>query len=239
MRPRGLHPLLAFMAGLTTFHFADDGGGAGGGGGGDKPEGDKPEDKPEGDKPEGDKPEADAKLEMTQTDLDKLIEKRLGQARKSWEKDQQTAAERDKLEGKEKAEAEKADAERQRDEAKAELLLGKIETAAERAALVAGVKPERVGQFMRLVELDADDHATDGKPDADAIKAAVDKALEGVPEFKGEAVKPADGNSGGDGLNGDGAKTQWTREKIAGLSVEEYEKHKDEILEQTRAGTVK
>lgn len=124
-------------------------------------------------------------ITLTQADLDALVEKRLGKARKTWEVEANTAAERAKLDEVERLKAEKADAERAAAEAQAAALAVRVAGEAERAALLAGVRPDRVGRFMRLVDLaDLDELTVDSEPDRDTIVKLVAKALEDVPEFK-------------------------------------------------------
>lgn len=73
---------------------------------------------------------------------------------------------------------------------------------AESLAAQAGIKPERVGMFVRLVDMG---NALNGIDPSDlgavrgAIKTAVDQAAAALPEFKGSAL-PA--SSGGDGQGG-------------------------------------
>ncbi|MCL4293886.1 MAG: DUF4355 domain-containing protein [Acidimicrobiia bacterium] len=124
-------------------------------------------------------------ITLTQADLDALVEKRLGKARKTWEAEAATAAERAKLDDVERLKAEKADAEKAAADARAAALAVRVAATAERAALAAGVRPDRVERFMRLVDLaDVDGLVDDGEPDRDAIGKLVTKALDDVPEFK-------------------------------------------------------
>lgn len=69
-------------------------------------------------------------------------------------------------------------------------------------ALAAGVKPERLDLFLRLVDVAGalkDVDRSKGDAASTALKTAVDGALTAAPEFKG-AVLP--GSSGGDGQGG-------------------------------------
>lgn len=172
-----------------------------------------------------------------QAHIDKLIGKAKGTAKTAAEKelkaylDQQSLGEADRLK------AEKTQLEQEREDARAEVLATKIETSAERAAIAAGVKPDRVDRFMRLVNLaDVDDLTVDGKPDTEAIKAAVATALADVPEFKGTPAKT--GSSGSDDMNGTGDKKTWTRAEIAAMSVADFEKNEDEINAALSGGRV-
>lgn len=172
-----------------------------------------------------------------QAHIDRLIARQHGKAKTQAEKDMKAWLEQQSLSEADRLKAEKAQLEQERESARAEVLATKVETTAERAAVAAGVKPDRVDRFMRLVDLsDLDELAADGKPDSDAIKAAVAKALADVPEFKGEPAKS--GSSGSDGMNGNGDRKTWTREEIAKLSVEDFEKHEKEINEALTGGRV-
>lgn len=135
--------------------------------------------------PDDTKTDGTETITLSQADLDALVEKRLGKARKAWEAEVNTAAERAKLDEVERLRAEKADAEKAATDARTAALGVRVAATAERAALAAGVRPERVERFMRLVDLgELDDLTVDGEPDRDAIAKLVGKALEDVPEFK-------------------------------------------------------
>lgn len=136
-------------------------------------------------------------LQLTQDQLDELIERRLSKARKTWENEAKTAAERAKMDEAQRLAAEKADAERAAEEARREALTVRVETAAQRAALTAQVDPARVDRFLRLVDLDVDELTTDGQPDQKAIDKVVRATLDDWPEFKA-ASGPAPGRSGGE-----------------------------------------
>lgn len=173
-----------------------------------------------------------------QAHIDKLIGKAKGTAKTAAEKELKTWLEQQSMTEADRLKAEKAQLEQEREAARAEILTTKIETAAERAAIAAGVKPDRVDRFLRLVDLtDRDELTADGKPDNDAITAAVAKALGDVPEFKGEPARPS-GSSGSDGMNGNGDRKTWTREEIAKMSVADFEKHEDEINAALAGGRV-
>lgn len=171
-----------------------------------------------------------------QAHIDSLIAKQHGKAKATAEKEFKAWLDQQAMGETERAKAESAAKDKLVEEAKLEALTTKVETAAERAALAAGVKPERVAKFMRLVDLkDLDKVTDDGKPDADAIKALVEKELEDAPEFKGGAGTGDDGKGKGGKSGGEftpnGGKV-WTRAEISKMSPEEYEKHEDEILKQ-------
>lgn len=223
--------------------FADEGGG--GGGAGDAGTGDGTGQGDTGDTGDqsGDTGSAGDTSDVAftpaqQAHIDKLIGKAKGTAKTAAEKELKTWLEQQSMTESDRLKAEKAQLEQEREAARTEILTTKIETAAERAALAAGVKPDRVDRFLRLVDLtDRDELTADGKPDSDAINAAVAKALTDVPEFKGEPARPS-GSSGSDGMNGNGDRKTWTREEIAKMSVADFEKHEDEINAALAGGRV-
>lgn len=213
------------------FLFApDDGGGSG------PPPSDPPSDPPPEDPPPGDPPAGGKTL--TQADVDAMFDREFGKRRAKWEADLKALGERSKLDETERLKAEKADADKAVADARAEALAARIEAGAERAALAAGVKPDRVERFLRLVDLsDVDTLSADGKPDTDAIRTAVDATLSDVPEFAGSASPPPK-SAGGDFTGASGGAKRWSREEIAKLSPEEFEKHEAEIMAQMREGGI-
>lgn len=193
---------------IKALHDAQDGGGSGGSG--------------------GDEPK------LTQAEVDAIVEKRLARERKAWEKRQADEKAKAEMDDAERAKAEKAEAEKAVEEARQEVLTTKVETAAERYAIAAGVKPDRVTKFLRLVDLDLDDLTDDGKVDGDAVEKLIVAEVAANPEFKGTSKG---GASGGDDFGGDGKKI-WTRAEVAKLSQDDFEKHEKEILEQLGAGSI-
>lgn len=182
------------------------------------------------------KPAEPAKVSMTQAELDALINKAHGKGAAAAEKNVKEYLAAEALTGEQKITAERDAAIARADAAANEALQVRVETQAERAALTAKVDPSRVDRFLRLVDLKAEELIADGKADATAIAAAVAKTLTDFPEFASGAPAPA-GASGTEFTN-NGTKV-WTRADIAKLSPAEFDKHKDEILAQTAAGSVK
>ncbi|MDT7786370.1 MAG: hypothetical protein QOF58_4789, partial [Pseudonocardiales bacterium] len=88
-------------------------------------------------------------------------------------------------------------------QAQATAAQGRADLADTRAlALAAGVKPERIDLFTRLIDVGGvlkDVNRGDANAVAAALKSAVDTALTTAPEFKGTALPPS---SGGDGQGG-------------------------------------
>lgn len=190
-------------------------------------------DPPAGDPAGAQDPPADKTF--SQADVDRIVQQRLAKH----SKDLDAYAEREKLDDAERLRAEKADADAAVAEAKREAVAARVEVAAERAALAAGVKPERVQRFLKLVDLDLDEVTDDGKVNSDAVSEAVLSTLTDVPEFKGAAPAPGGGAPGGADFDGTGGSVkQWTAAEIASLSPAEYKQHQAEILAQMRAGKI-
>jgi hypothetical protein len=174
--------------GSTGGDGGTDGGAGGSGGSDDGGEGNEPPTKTES-------------KTFTQEDVDALIGKRLAQERRQWEADAKQAAEREKMDEAERLKAEKADAEKAAADRVAAANQTLVKADAKVAAIAAGVKAERIDAFLRHVDtadIAVDD---DGSVDGAAVKAAVDKALADVPEFKAAPGTP--GRSGGE-LDGGG-----------------------------------
>lgn len=179
-----------------------------------------------------------ATVSMTQAEFDATIARRVAAAKSSKEREIGDYLKAEALTGEQKIAAERDAAIARADAAASEVLQSKVEVSAERAALAAKVDPARVDRFMRLVDLKLDEVAADGKPDAAAITAAVAKTLAEFPEFAGGAAPAAPAGASGTEFTNNQTK-QWTRAEIAKLTPAEFDKHKDEILSQTAAGSVK
>jgi len=128
----------------------------------------------------------------------------------------------------------------ERDEARTEALTARVETTAERLALKAKVDPDRVDRFMRLVDIDVEDLTADGKPDPDAIAAAVKKTLDEFPVLGQSRRREREGRGVGRrlGQGGTGTKT-FTRAQIAEMTPAEFEKNETAIMAQMQAGALK
>jgi hypothetical protein len=136
-------------------------------------------------------PPADAPKTFTQADLDRYAAKARAAERSSWAKKVQgvfgEGTPDDPAAALQQAQEQTVAYQRQAQTALAESL-----------AAQAGIKPERVEMFVRLVDLG---DALTGVDPSDltavrgAIKAAVDQTAAGLPEFKGSALPAA---SGGD-----------------------------------------
>lgn len=195
-----------------------------------KGDGDPPEDQPKG--------EAADTPKLTQAEVDAMFDREFSKRKTKWEKDLAAYAEREGQTEVDRLKAEVADAEKATADGYRDVLAERVATRAERAALAAGVKPERIDRFLKVVDLsDLDGLTADGKPDDDAIAKVIGSTLDDMPEFKGaDGGKPASG--GGDFSGSGGAPKQWTRADVAKLTPAEFDKHEDEIMEQMRAGSI-
>lgn len=173
---------------------------------------------------------------FSQDEVEKIVAKRESRLRKKLEKEAEEAKKKAEMSESEKLKAEKEEAEKRSADSltKANQMLVKAD--AKVAAVAAGVKPERINKFLKLVDLSDIEVSEGGEPDGAAIKAAIAEALEDVPEFKGAAG--GGGASGGD-FGGDAGRKKWTQAEVDKLSPEDYEKHRDEILAQSKTGTMK
>jgi hypothetical protein len=133
-----------------------------------------------------------------QPDIDAIVQKRLGQARKQWEKDAAAAAEKAKMTEADRLKAEKAEAEKAAEERTSAANARVIRAEAKVAAVAAGVKPDRAAKFLKLLDLDGVELDDQGDPDGKAIAAAIKSTLDDFPEFKGTATKGASGGEHGD-----------------------------------------
>ncbi|CAB4202068.1 hypothetical protein UFOVP1360_47 [uncultured Caudovirales phage] len=117
-----------------------------------------------------------------------------------------------------------------------------VESAALRLALTAGVNPKRSAKFLRLLTLDPAKVAPGGAIDEDEIAALIADELKDSPEFAGEgtpAPKAPEGSPADHSGGGGGAEKIWTRAQVDALSIEEFDKHEEVIMDQMRRGLVK
>lgn len=167
-----------------------------------------------------------------QAHIDALIAKQHGKAKSQAEKEFKTWLEQQAMSETDRAKAEAAAKDDEVKAARLEVMQARVETTAERLALAAGVKPDRVEKFLKLVDLkDLDKLTDDGQPDRDAIKTLIDAELADAPEFKG-AAGTGDGRAKSAAEFTPNSGKVWTRAEIAKLTPDEYEKHEDEILRQ-------
>jgi len=124
-----------------------------------------------------------------------------------------------------KAQEAKEAAEKQAKEAldKANQIL--IQTEAKLQAVALGVKPERVDYLLKLADL-SEIEIKNGVVDKEAVKLAVEKVLNEVPELKQTAAS----SKGGSDFSQSDKKDLLTLEAIKNMSVEEAEKRMDEIM---------
>lgn len=140
-----------------------------------------------------DAPKSDVKT-ITQEELDRIIQQRLQRERKKWE--QQIEEERRKaaMTEAERLKAEKEEAERKAQEAQAAANRRIIQAEAKAQALALGVRPERLEYALRLADLSEIEVGDDGEPDAAAIKTAIEKVLNDLPELRGAATPAKSGS---------------------------------------------
>lgn len=205
------------QGGDNTGDGGDNGQGSGGGAGGD-----------------GGQSGAPKKLDLTQADLDRIINEKLGKEKARYE--QQI---KDLKDGAGKTELEKVTAERDRFKEQAEnsgkaggQRLAKSE--AKVAALAANGRTDRMAAIVAQADL-SDAVGDDGEVDEGKVKTAIEKVLADFPEWK-----QTGGKSGND-LGGDKDKTDkptFTRDQIRKMSPEERAKRIDELNEAAAEGRI-
>lgn len=201
----------------AVFLLAADGDGAGGNGGnggsnaggdgGKGNEGDKDNGASgdRGDKGDDGKGSGTEKLNLTQVELDAIIERRLARDRKEREK----AAEEEKKKAsmteteRLKAEKEEADKKAQAAQEAADQRIIKAELKVQAAEL--GVEPEKLAYITKLADISGIE-VTDGEPDSKAIKKAVEAVIKDLPELVGGKRNGSIGGGanpgGGGGVSG-------------------------------------
>ena len=174
---------------------------------------------------------------MSQADLDALVDKRLGRARRKWQDELSEYARREGLDDVDRLKVERDDAVAA-GKANADALTGRlIRTEAKAAALAAGVHPDRIGRLLRLVDLDdVDELVDDDGVDEAAVARAVQAALADVPELAASSNGGGKAGSSGGDFTGGGSGKQWTADEVKALSDEDFEKHEAEIMAQMSAG---
>lgn len=200
----------AGLAGLVLF-APDDGGGAGGGGGGNS--GDQNSgsggQNDQGGSSNSDKgasgDDQPKQVQMTQAELDALINKRIGAARASWEKEINNAAARAQETAEQKAQRERdeaIEAAKARDQ-RAENMLRQAQATIQ--AGILGVKPERINAALKLADLSGIE-VKDDVADEKAARAAIEAVLKDYPEFKAGGTEQSAGSSapGGSDNGGNG-----------------------------------
>lgn len=175
------------------FYFDADGGGGGGNpdGGNEDPNGGG------GENPGG--------KTLTQEEFDRALSARLARERKAWEKTLKEEQEKAKMTEAEKLKAEKEEADKRAADVKTTADKRVINAEARIQASALGVAPERLSYVLKLADLSAVEMGEDGEPDANGIKAALEKVQKEVPElFSGKVRLNRGGNdfSGGSGGKG-------------------------------------
>jgi len=139
---------------------------------------------------------------LTQAEVNKLIERRLGRARKAWEKEQEEARKKEQMTTEERLKAEKEEAEKKALEREASANARTIKAEAKALAASLGVKPERINYAVRLADLSGIEVDDDGEPDTKAIKSALEQVTKDLPELKGAPGKIGDPSNPGGGSGG-------------------------------------
>jgi len=190
--------------------------GATGGGGGTDPATAKPDADPTAgevkpDAPAPVKPDAgttvkpDESKKYTQAELQAEIDRVAAKTRADEKRKYEEELRRAEMTKLERAEVEKAEADERLTSTQQELAWVKTESEIRVQALAAGIKPEVLTHFIKLVDLDGIKINSEGQVDAEAVKSAVNKIIEDIPAFKSAtaSVPKAGGDFGG---GGDGPK---------------------------------
>lgn len=174
---------------------------------------------------------------FTQADLDRIINDRLTKQQDSMKKQFAQAlgiedpnAETDPAKLLEQQKSATSEAQKRADAAEAKSL-----------ALAAGVKPDRVDRFAKLVDVDSalkDVDRSDSSKVSDALKSAVASTLEDVPEFKASSAN-VPSTSGGDRSSGDSGKPVYTQDQINNMSRDELIEKADDLTEALAEGRIK
>lgn len=206
-----------------SFLFAEDDGTGGGGA------------PPEPESTEGDSP---AGKVMTQADIDKLVNAANARGKASGEASVKSYLEQQNQTAEDQAKTAATAAQQEAVDARKEAAEARVEVAVERALDAAKVPADRRAAAARLADINLETLAPEGKVDTDAVKALVEATITANP-FLTAAPAPKTGATGADftGAGGDGKV--WTAAEVDKLSVDEYDKHKVEIMAQMRAGTLK
>ena len=93
---------------------------------------------------------------------------------------------------------------------------GLVALSAQAAAAALGVKPERLDYAIKLADLSSIEVGDDMKVDGEAVKAAIQKVVDDLPELAGAAASTPAANPASE------TNPVYTPEKLAGMSMEEY-----------------
>lgn len=206
---------------LNLQFFADDDPGDDSGNEGDQGgEGDNPGDDGADD---GGGDANDSTLQMTQEELDALIEKRIKRERKKFEKEKEREREKQKMTDEEKAETDRKEAERQAEEKVEAANQRIINSEAKAVALEAGIDPNKLKYALKLADLEGVEVDDDGEVDTKAIQASINSVLKDMPELK----KGGSPKGGGDFGGGNGGTL--TEEQVANMSPDEINRRWSEV----------
>lgn len=193
----------------------------------------------EGDDKGGEDDNVDNKdtVSMSQADFDALISKKIGQARKGWDKEILDAAETAALDEAGKARKERDDAQAAADQKSAGADQKLVTAEAKVVALDLQVNPKRVDALVRLAGLQAADLVEGGQVDTAEVKRALEKVLADYPEFKG-ATSAGASSTDHNSNSGGSKKRSWTRAEIAAMTPAEFAEHEEQIMAAMKAGAI-
>jgi len=226
--------MLILLAGLICILLATAAVASGEGGAGDAADGKGGQPDPKAD-PNAGKSAADnggtATVSMTQVEFDKTIEDRLARAkkadRKAWEEEVAEAKKKAEMSEAERLKADKETAEQAVKDAHSKAGQRVIHAEARVAAIIAGIKPERLSYALRMADLSKIEVNDDGEPDATAIKSAIDQVVKDIPELAGSGNGA--GRGGGDFTKPPAGGEALTAELIGKMPAEELKRRMPEV----------
>lgn len=141
------------------------------------------------------------KVEMSQEDLQAIIDKATARGAKAARKELETEAQKASMSEMERLQAEKAEVEQRAAELQAKSDAKLIRADAKLAAQTAKVKSDRIDAFLKLVDLSGVEVDDDGNVDTKALKKLIDAGVKDYPEFIDNGTQPPP--RGGGQHNGD------------------------------------
>jgi hypothetical protein len=147
---------------------------------------------------------------FTQEELDKHISDRLKRERKSWETTLEDEKKKAAMTEAEKLKAEKEESDKKLSEIEQKADARAIKSDAKILLSESGVKSERIGAALKLMDLSGVE-VTDGEPDAAALKKAVEGFAKEYPEFVGQTSTTTAGGDFGGGNGKPAITDEWVR----------------------------
>lgn len=133
---------------------------------------------------EGDGGAGSKKVELTQAELDAMIQKASGRAAKDAEKRIKDEAAKASLDEVDRLKLEKEEATKAAADTSVKAAARIVRAEAKLVAQAADVDPKRIDAFLRTVDLTDIEVDDDGEPDAKALAKVVNDGLKAIPEFK-------------------------------------------------------